>query len=83
MPHITFWTVVKLIAASLVVGLILDYLDLGPEDVLALVAGVAQDLMASVGDIAERAASYVLLGAVIVVPLWLAVQLWRKMRGRL
>jgi hypothetical protein len=83
MPHITFWTVVKLVAASLVVGLVLDWLDLGPEDVLALVTDAARDLATSAGDIVSRTASYVLLGAVIVVPLWLIAQLWRKVRGRL
>lgn len=82
LPRITTATVVKLVIASLCVGLLLAWLDMDPLD---LVAWARDRLAAMLGDATEWvmwSAKYILLGAVIVVPIWLIHYLWRAARGR-
>jgi len=82
-------TLVKLLLASFVVGLVLTWLDLEPTDVVAraregLNYGWAQ-LRALTGKLVDSAGDlvgYVLVGAVIVVPVWAVSLLWRALRRR-
>lgn len=80
MQSVTFRTVLKLLICSLIVGGILSWLDISP-------AGLARWLTSSVRELAAdfqhnvwALGSYVLLGAIIVVPLWLIRRLWRARR---
>jgi hypothetical protein len=82
LPRITASTVVKLVVASLCVGLILAYFETDPLQVLA---GARDRLAGILGGAADWVLSnlqYVLLGAVIVVPIWLISYVWRAIRGR-
>ncbi|SNB64974.1 hypothetical protein SAMN07250955_104174 [Arboricoccus pini] len=70
MPQITFRTVIKLLIWSLIVGAILSWLNVSP-------LGIVNAFIASIRDVARdfqvhawNFGSYILLGAVIVVPLW-------------
>lgn len=65
----------KLLVVSLLVGLALDYFEISPADLI-------HDIPATVGRIYDAAASvfewggkYVLLGAIIVVPVWVLMNL--------
>lgn len=85
----SFGTLLRLLFASLVVGLVLAWLDVEPGSLLAraraaflqaieLVRGLLGSLIDSGGDLV----GYVLMGAVIVIPVWLLSLLWRAFRRR-
>lgn len=82
-------TLLRLLLASLIVGLVLTWLDVEPNDLvararaafawaLAQVRAVTGDLVDSAGDVV----GYVLVGAVVVVPIWLLSVLWKALRRR-
>jgi hypothetical protein len=84
-----FGTLLRLLLASLVVGLVLTWLDIEPTDLIARARaafawGVAElralsgDLVGSAGDLV----GYVLVGAVVVVPIWLLSLLVKALRRR-
>ena len=82
MPKITGSTIVKLVIACFRVGLVLVWLNLQPKDVLLQgwywVKSLAEWVMENLGS----AMSYILLGAVVVLPIWLIFYLLRAIRGR-
>jgi predicted histidine transporter YuiF (NhaC family) len=82
MPPVTVATVVKLLVWSLVVGAVLAFLNLTPQEVFGWVAGTLEGLVDNLQHYTGRAISYLLLGAVIVVPIWALNYLWRAFKGR-
>lgn len=80
MARITLGTVVKLLIASLVVGMVLAYFNITPQEILAYARAQVGDAINNAGSFAGWAVSYILLGAVIVVPLWLIHYLWKSLR---
>lgn len=82
LPPITMGTVVKLLLASLAVGMAMAYFEASPLDVFYW----ARDgLRAWFGDIVswgQWALTYVLLGAVVVVPVWLILYVVRALGRR-
>jgi hypothetical protein len=66
---------VRLLFLSLIVGFFLIWLDIRPMDVLLGVQRMIERLWAAGFDAVREVAEYVLAGAVIVVPLWLALRL--------
>lgn len=82
LPKITLGTVVKLVVASLCVGLLLAWLDMDP---IELLAWTRERIEGALGDATEWvlwSAKYILLGAVIVIPIWLLNYLWRAARKK-
>ena len=75
-------TIVKLIVASLLVGLALSLVDVSPEEILRGLGGWVQRIFSVFVGMVRWAVPYALLGAVIVVPLWAINKLWRLLRGR-
>ncbi len=63
-------TIVKLIIASLLVGLALSFVDLSPEELLRDLGGWVQRLFSVFVRAVQWAVPYMLMGAVIVVPIW-------------
>lgn len=82
MPRITGGTVVKLLVLSLVVGLILAALNIDPQNFLVSMRDGAVKLFDMGVDLFGWAITYVLIGAVVVIPIWLIMYLWRYMRSR-
>ncbi len=81
--RVTVGTVIKLALACLVVGLLLAALGVTPSDLLSKVSGFAQGLWAGAQDLLGWAGSYMLLGALVVLPIWLVRYLWGRMnKGR-
>ncbi len=80
--RVTVGTVIKLALACLVVGLILSVLGVTPADLLEKVSGLALGLWDAVRGTLGWAGSYMLLGALVVLPIWLARYLWRRMNQR-
>ena len=84
MPKITPGTILKLLILSFFVGWGLSLLDLTPLELMRGVFDRFDDLFDWVSRSFGTIVSYVLLGAVIVVPIWAVLLLidWTKTRGR-
>ncbi len=82
MPRISLSTLLRLLVASFFVGLLLAAFDLTPRELVL----AAKDLLRSLGEDLWGwlgwALSYVLLGAVVVVPVWAIGYLWKLVRRR-
>ncbi len=75
-------TTVKLLLASLIVGVILSVLDITPNEVFNRLAWLAGYAVETAGDFAGWAFGYIVLGAVVVVPIWLVISLFQRFRRR-
>jgi hypothetical protein len=82
LPKITTGTVVKLIIASLCVGLILAYFNADPLDLLYWARDSVTAILGDATSWVQWAIKYIFIGAVIVVPIWLVSYLWRAARGK-
>ena len=84
MPKITVGTILKLLILSFFVGWGLSLLDLTPMELLRGMFDRVDDLFDWVSRSFGTIISYILLGAVIVVPIWAVLLLidWNKTRGR-
>ena len=80
--RVTVATVIKLALASLVVGWLLSVLGVTPQDLIAKFSGLATGLWGASRDFLGWAGGYMLLGALVVLPLWLAVYFWRRLRAK-
>jgi uncharacterized oligopeptide transporter (OPT) family protein len=82
MPKITGSTIIKLVILCFLVGLALVYLNISPRDVLAYIIETGQSLAEWSVSVFGKALTYILVGAVVVIPIWLVFYLLRAMRGR-
>ncbi|MGA0563120.1 DUF6460 domain-containing protein [Ancylobacter sp. VNQ12] len=74
------WVLVRLLLLSLVVGVILSALGLDPMNILSSLESLVRHLFSFGFDTVERLWRYIVLGAVIVIPLWLITRI--ASRGR-
>jgi len=81
MPNVV-GTIVKLLIASLIVGVILTWMDLDALGFLRWIGHSFQDIVAFFGEFARWALGPILVGAVLVVPIWLIFFLIGKAKGR-
>jgi len=82
MPQNVIGTVLKILLASLVLGFILKFLEISPKDLLLNFGETVQKAFAWAGDFVAGSIEYVLVGAVIVVPIWLIVFVFGKLKGK-
>lgn len=82
MPKISGATVIKLVIVCFLVGFALVWFNLDPKDVLMQGWRGVKALGEWSVDVFGWAISYILLGAVIVLPIWLVFYLLRAFRGR-
>ena len=75
-------TAIKIAIASLVVGLFLGFFDIDPRELLADFGETVQHIFSVVASIVEWAVKYVLLGAIVVVPIWLVFFAIGRLRNR-
>lgn len=80
--RVTVFTVLKLLLACLVVGWLLSFLGVTPQDLMAKFSGLASGLWGSARDFFSWAGGYMLLGALVVLPVWLVLYLWARLRAR-
>lgn len=73
-------TILKLLVLSLIVGLILHWLDLTPLDLIENLGENARAFFAWLRSFMGWAVDYVLVGAMIVVPIWLIMLLVNRFR---
>lgn len=74
-------TVVKIVIASLIVGVILAYLDISPEAVLKDVGLTPGDIVSYLDRSMRWAVPHIIIGAIVTVPVWLVIYLFRPPRG--
>jgi len=65
----------KLVVVSLLVGLALDYFDVSPVDLIHDIPQTMGRIFDATIRLVEWGGKYVLLGAIIVVPVWLLMNL--------
>ena len=82
MPPDVKETVVKLAVASLIVGLFLGFFDIDPRELLADFGETVQQIFSVVASVVEWMVKYLLLGAVVVVPVWLIFFLIGRVKRR-
>lgn len=75
-------TLFRLLLASFLVGVALSVFDIRPEAVLRDLNAAAYRMFASAVDAVTWAIPYILIGAVVVAPIWLVVTLWKAIRSR-
>jgi len=75
-------TIVKIVIASLLVGFALTFFDITPQGVLQTLGGTVKSIFEMILGFFRWALEYILIGAIVVVPIWLALWAWRKFRGR-
>lgn len=73
---------VRLILVSVLVGVILSALGLDPFDIVRSIERLFRSIWAMGFDAFRWLWSYFLLGAVIVIPLWIIIRLINAPRGR-
>ncbi len=71
-------TILKLLVASLLVGWLLKALDLDAESLLKFLGSFADSLMNIFAGIFEWSLSPILVGALVVIPIWLIRLIWKK-----
>lgn len=82
MPTITFRSVLHVLLASLIVGMVMAWFNVQPRDILAWITGNVDEVFANLQAWIGWGIKYVLLGAVIVVPIWLLGFLVQYLRRR-
>lgn len=73
-------TLVQLVIASVIVGAIFSFLGVGPREFWRGIFEGVRDIIAtlgeSIGEIALNLATYLVIGAAIVVPVWILFRLF-------
>jgi hypothetical protein len=75
-------TLFRLLLASFAVGLLLSVFDIRPEELLRNLDENLREIFEAAVDLVRWAIPYILLGAVIVAPIWLGLTLLRALRRR-
>lgn len=75
-------TLIKLAVGCLVVGLLLNFFDVSPRGFLEGLGGTALEIFDILSGLLEWAVKYILLGAIVVIPIWLIIVLWRVARKK-
>ncbi len=73
---------IKVLLFSFVVGVLLSFFEIDPKQLLANFGETVQSIFSVVASVVEWAVKYVLLGAVVVVPIWLIFFFIGKARGK-
>lgn len=75
-------TIIKLAIGSLLLGLLLNAFSITPQQLLESLGGTAQSIFQAIASMIEWSVQYILIGAVVVVPIWLVFFAWGKFRGK-
>lgn len=82
MPRSLGATLLRLFILSLIIGLVLSAFDIRPESMLGAIGGTVESIFNVVADAIEWAVPFVLIGAVVVIPIWLILTAIRIARRR-
>jgi len=76
-----FATFLKIVTASLVVGILLSYLEITPEQLLAEFGLTPENIISTMTAGFYWAIPHLILGSIVIVPVWLIIYLFRPPRG--
>ena len=82
MPRITFSTLLRILVASLAVGMAMAFFGVQPADILSWLTSSVRETAANAQAWIGWTVKYVLLGAVVVVPIWVLWYLLHLLRRR-
>lgn len=82
MPANTISTIVKLLIISLLIGMVLSFLGITPENLLTSFGQTVERILHIVVSFGSWAMRYILVGAVVVIPIWLLMVLLRFTRRK-
>ena len=82
MPQNVLGTIIKIVLASLILGFVLRFFEIDPKDLLLNFGDTIKSAFSWAGEFVSGSIEYVLVGAVIVIPIWLIVFLIGKLRGK-
>lgn len=82
MPNNIIPTLIKLIVACLIVGFVMSYLDLTPRQAFESMGSAAVEVFEMGSSIFEWGFTYILLGAAVVIPIWLISMGWKMLRNK-
>ncbi|MEM6665469.1 MAG: DUF6460 domain-containing protein [Pseudomonadota bacterium] len=77
----TITSALKIALASLLVGLVLHFLDITADDVLGAAGITPADLQAMIRKSIQWAVPHIMLGALFTIPVWLIIYMFRPPRG--
>ncbi len=80
LPRGTAGTLIKLLIASLAVGFVMSALGVTPASIAARLGGTLDGVFDTVASVFTGIIEYIVLGAILVVPVWLLVVLLRSRR---
>jgi hypothetical protein len=75
-------TIVKLLVVSLVVGLLLKFFDITPQRLVESFGHTVRQIFDVMVDMVSWSVPYILVGAVVVVPIWLIATVLRMSKRR-
>ena len=75
-------TIIKIIIWSLIIGLALSLAGVTPETLLSGLGSTVQRIFSVFVDMFRWAVPYIVLGAVVVIPIWAVVFVWRLFRRK-
>ena len=76
-----FSTLVKIALASLITGVVLEKLNLSAEQILLELGLTPQNVLSAVEKGMTWAVPHLILGSMVIVPVWIVVYLFRPPRG--
>lgn len=82
MPKDLVSTIVKLAVASLLLGLLLSFFSVSPRKLLEGLGDTALEIFDIIAGMLAWAIEYILIGAIVIVPIWLVFYAWGKFRGK-
>jgi hypothetical protein len=82
MPQKMGSTIIKLAVVSLLVGMALKFSGINPQELLLNFGETVQSIFRMGVEFLRWAPEYILLGAVVVIPIWAIMVLLRIARGR-
>ena len=63
-------------------GLLLSFFSISPRNLLEGLGSTAPEIFDIIAGMLAWAVEYILIGAIVIVPIWLVLVLWRKFRGK-
>ncbi|MCW9032991.1 MAG: DUF6460 domain-containing protein [Alphaproteobacteria bacterium] len=75
-------TIIRLIIMSLVVGIMLKFFNVDPQNLLASIGRLFEKVIEIGAKLVEWGFDYVILGAAVVIPIWLVMFLIRYAKAK-
>ena len=82
MRNFSVGKIVKILILCLIIGIVLSFFGVGPEDFWLWLGDLAKQSVDALKRFANWAGPFVLIGAGIVIPIWLLRMLYVRMRRR-